>query len=260
MTWYGGWGVNCRLLPYIEQTPLYNASNQDFPMAAAENTTVITQTIPLFMCPSDPNPQPYDNGSLSTGVSNYGWCGGDWYIWGGVPSLPSRGAFGPNLSRGSAAFTDGLSNTIIAAEVKCRQSQRTNCISLSSLMLPSNVLSPMYPPSQLVPMVTGQSVLGDSGHTCWADGQIAQSGVTTAWTPDTRVMTSSSIGKDPDVGGKFADRRRRSGRRSRGVRWADVCRDHQQKLPSRRRERTVRRWQRAFHQRLHRRPDLARPG
>ena len=37
-----------------------------------------------------------------------------WYVFGGAAAtLPNRSAFGPNQSRRLAAFTDGLSNTLL---------------------------------------------------------------------------------------------------------------------------------------------------
>ena len=203
VTYVSGWSVNSRLLPFIEQPGLFNAINQSRSIAAPENTTVITQTISLFICPSEVNPQPYDTGSLSTGLSSYGWCEGDWYVWGGIPGLPSRSAFSPNRSRRISEFVDGLSMTLMAAEVKCRQTQLLSCASLGNMMSPSLPLPPLVPPGQVIAALTDQSSPTDSGHTCWADGQVAQSGLTTAWKPNTRVSASENGGKDPGSGGSL---------------------------------------------------------
>jgi prepilin-type N-terminal cleavage/methylation domain-containing protein/prepilin-type processing-associated H-X9-DG protein len=201
VTYVSGWSVNSRLLPFIEQPGLYNAINQLRSIAAPDNTTVISQSISLFICPSEVNPEPYDTGSLPTSLSSYGWCEGDWYVWGGIPGLPSRSAFSPNRSRRISEFVDGLSMTLMAAEVKTRQTQLMNCISLGSMMSPSSPLSPSVTPGQVIGAITDQTTPVDSGHTCWADGQVAQSGMTTAWKPNTRVPASASDGKDPGTGG-----------------------------------------------------------
>jgi prepilin-type N-terminal cleavage/methylation domain-containing protein/prepilin-type processing-associated H-X9-DG protein len=192
-----GWGVNSRLLLFVEQPALYNAINQSLPQTAPDNTTVTSQTIRLFICPTEVNPDPFDSGSGLTCVSNYSWCMGDWYVWGGFGGKPSRSAFSPNRSRRISEFLDGLSNTLVAAEVKSRQAQRMNC-DLADLMGPDTPFPPSVPPGLVIPSVSSLSRLTDSGHTTWADGGVAQSGVTTAWTPNTQVLASAGSGTDPD--------------------------------------------------------------
>ena len=60
---------------------------------------------------------------------NYGFCMGDWYVWNGVdqPESPTRSAFGVNLSRRWASFTDGLSHTLLMSEVKNYQVTIRDC-------------------------------------------------------------------------------------------------------------------------------------
>ncbi|MGC8642463.1 MAG: DUF1559 domain-containing protein, partial [Isosphaeraceae bacterium] len=201
VTYVSGWSVNSRLLPFIEQAALFNAINQSSSIASPDNTTIITQAISLFICPSEVNPQPYDIGSVPTSLSSYGWCEGDWYVWGGIPGYPARCAFSPNRCRRISEFVDGLSTTLMAAEVKCRQPQLLNCAALVNLMSPSSPFPSSLQPGQVVAEIADQGILTESGHTCWADGQVAQCGVTTAWKPNTPVSASESEGKDPGTGG-----------------------------------------------------------
>jgi prepilin-type processing-associated H-X9-DG protein len=196
--WTGGWSVNSRLLIFVEQGSLFNAINYSMSQVAPANSTVLTQQVRLFICPSEVYPEPYDTGSLLTCTSNYAWCEGDWYVWGGIAGLPSRSAFSPNRSRRISEFVDGLSSTLMASEVKARQVQQVNCTNLASLMSPTQVLPTSYPPGEVVPSFTSQSTLSDSGHSSWADGQVAQSGMTTAWPPNTSVTLNSIGEKDPD--------------------------------------------------------------
>jgi prepilin-type processing-associated H-X9-DG protein len=174
---------------------------------APANSTVITQSIRLFICPSEVNPEPYDAGPLPTGMTNYAWCEGDWYVWGGIAGVPSRCAFSPNRSRRMSEFVDGLSTTLMAAEVKSRQLIQMNCTNLEGLMSPGQVLPANFPPGQVIPPFTEQNPVTDSGHTSWADGQVAESGMTTAWAPNTRVIVGSDGGKDGGDGSslQFAD-------------------------------------------------------
>ena len=50
------------------------------------NTTVVATTLKVLICPSEVNTQPYVSGTNVSGVSNYGWCSGDWYVYGGMGS------------------------------------------------------------------------------------------------------------------------------------------------------------------------------
>src|SRR5262249_34230763 len=77
-------------------------------------------------------PQPISSTSAAgvttiNGVSNYGWCEGDWYVYGGPPGVPNRAAFQPHARRRFSAFTDGLSPTLLGAEVKTHQQACHDC-------------------------------------------------------------------------------------------------------------------------------------
>ncbi len=70
---------------------------------------------------------------INEAVTTYGWNMGDWYVWGGFRNVPNRAAFGPNLSRSTASFLDGLSSTVMASKVRSHQSEQVNCAGLSSV-------------------------------------------------------------------------------------------------------------------------------
>ncbi len=114
-----------RLLPYLDQQPLYDAVNFEvatrdpyFPVptrwgssGAESNTTVMGTVVDLFLCPSDGG----SGTPGSTGGTNYRFNLGAerWATW----SVDSSS--GPLLSFGyssAAATTDGLSNTVILSE------------------------------------------------------------------------------------------------------------------------------------------------
>ncbi|MCI0461923.1 MAG: DUF1559 domain-containing protein [Gemmataceae bacterium] len=55
------WGMTwvTRLLPHIEQAPLYKLYNQNQPARSAANAPVIATVIPILNCPSDKKPLPF---------------------------------------------------------------------------------------------------------------------------------------------------------------------------------------------------------
>ena len=130
-TSYTSWGITARLAPYMEMGPMYAAMNFSLKYSDATNTTVSYSKINYLICPSEPNSTP-PAGALDA-VSNYGWNVGDWYVFGGGGAVPNRNAFAVNLSRTFAAFTDGLSNTVLSAEVKANQPLYKSCATPSSL-------------------------------------------------------------------------------------------------------------------------------
>jgi len=76
--------------------------------------------VPLYRCPSAPPGLYYNNNSNVLGRRNYAVCVGDSIsvnVIGSPPTkTPTRGIFGPSCNTSSADVTDGLSNTMLAAE------------------------------------------------------------------------------------------------------------------------------------------------
>jgi prepilin-type N-terminal cleavage/methylation domain-containing protein/prepilin-type processing-associated H-X9-DG protein len=119
------WSAQAMLLPYMEQSALYNAANFNWaPEPYAEptpqdagykstggsiNSTVYNTKINSFLCPSDGNAGNPDNNSYhgSVGTTTYNT---------GQHSPASTGVFGMQMSYGIRDITDGSSNTIAFAE------------------------------------------------------------------------------------------------------------------------------------------------
>jgi prepilin-type N-terminal cleavage/methylation domain-containing protein/prepilin-type processing-associated H-X9-DG protein len=191
--WIGGWSLNARILPFLEQGTLFNAINWGSTFQAPINQTVAATSLAVFVCPSEVNPYQFDSSGASTGVVSYGWCLGDWYVWGGFAMYPNRTAFSPNRSRRQSEFTDGMSNTLVASEVKTRQVERTECGTFEFIKNPGQIPDPSISPGQLPQVNDGSMCTQDlAGHTAWADGQVNQSGMTTAWSPNTKVSGQSN--------------------------------------------------------------------
>ena len=201
-----GWSVQARILPFLEGTNLFNAANLSVFKEDPPNTTVIGLTIAAFVCPSEVKPQVSSHDYGLSGVVNYGVVGGDWFVWGGFGGPQNRSAFGPNRSRTLAEFVDGLSNTVVAAEVKAYQAS-SNCrfTALPSVQDPNKIPAPTADPFAVAPEYdNGTCVTQNQSefHTEWSDGHVHSSGVTTAWPPNKRVVGRATYpGLDLDLNG-----------------------------------------------------------
>ncbi|MDG3007166.1 DUF1559 domain-containing protein [Paludisphaera mucosa] len=194
-TSYTSWGVSARLAPYMEMGPMYNAMNFSLKYSDGPNTTVSYLQVKALLCPSEPNTQPYD-AAKPFGVSNYGWSVGDWYVFGGGGAPPNRSAFHVNTSRSLSAFTDGLSNSLLAAEVKARQPLYKSCATPASLS-PTSFPVDNATSAALITQSYTNGCKADAGHVKWSIGSACYDGFTTALTPNYKV-TVGNPGVDID--------------------------------------------------------------
>jgi prepilin-type N-terminal cleavage/methylation domain-containing protein/prepilin-type processing-associated H-X9-DG protein len=213
ITWKSQWGVSARIAPFLEQGPLYNALNFTNKTSDASNLTVVSSTLKGLICPSEIQPQPFTSTgsagvSTSYGVSNYGWSVGDWYTFGGPGGPANRNAFQANASRSFAAFTDGLSQSLLAAEVKTYVQAYHNCPNVVPPALAVPLASP-DPAAVLSVVASAASGCGTAtpGHVRWVHGDSFNDGFTTALPPNTRspagspALDSDLTSKDEDDGG-----------------------------------------------------------
>jgi prepilin-type processing-associated H-X9-DG protein len=105
------------VLPYLEQTTVYNSVNFAFNYQDPNNTTAMYTTLTGFICPSDmSDPLP-----ALGGQTNYMANMGSNIVWqasiGPNAALPPpNGVFYGNSATTFAAITDGLSNTTFYSE------------------------------------------------------------------------------------------------------------------------------------------------
>ena len=104
-----------RMLPQLEQMPLYNAINFSFPPVegASLNQTAMTTSLGLLLCPSDSQPPVPGYGRV-----NYRFSLGPTPLWaaGGYYPPSQSGPFTVHVDYSPADFTDGLSVTVGVAE------------------------------------------------------------------------------------------------------------------------------------------------
>src|SRR5262245_47725037 len=206
ITWTNGWSVHGRILPFMEQGAAFNSINFGLRYSVPENTTVSAVVVSTFLCPSEIRPQPRPTATGQFGVNNYGWNMGDWYVWGGFAGGSNRAAFQLNESRRFAEFTDGLSNTLVAAEVKAYQPNLGNCGGLANINNPAVIPPTTADPYAIAPEYNAGCTLSMTGHTEWVDGAVHETGITTAWTPNRRVERQSAPGQDLDLIGQRENR------------------------------------------------------
>lgn len=122
------------ILPYMEQTPLYNSINTSLPIWAQTQTNgqrIISAQIPFLKCPSDGS---YDSVyARHENITPTNYAGSEGYHWWETATVDggaqpwARFGFQPGLTDLSGAFvvrqyttlakiTDGTSNTIIVTE------------------------------------------------------------------------------------------------------------------------------------------------
>ncbi len=184
----GSWSVHGRVLPYMEQASAFNQVRLDLDWTHPLNQAsgVAQLQVPSYVCPSDPNSDRMHDAGPGEGLirpTNYGVNFGTWKVYDPVTNTGGDGAFFPNSKSRPGDFTDGMTNTLLTAEVKTYQSYFRNTADPGAT-----------PPSSVgfVTSLSGEAKYGptldeNKGHTEWCDGPVHQSGFTTTFVPNTKV-------------------------------------------------------------------------
>ena len=191
----GSWSIHGRILPFMEQASAFNRVRLDLdwthPLNAATGVSVLK--VSSYLCPSDPQSDTIHDAGPGEGLIRpvgYGFNFGTWKVYDPKNNSGGDGAFHPNSRYSTAAFTDGTSNTLCAAEVKTFQSYIRNTADPGANPPASPTFITGYSPSDPDDYKMGPGLDDNKGHTEWCDGPVHQSGVTTTFRPNTRVAYS----------------------------------------------------------------------
>lgn len=180
------WSALARVLPYLEQTNLADQIDfdADYHDVYLNGLLLKSQRIETLICPSEPRDEPRldGNGNPRDYITNYGVNCGVWKVYDPKTQTGGSGAFFPNAGLSTRSFSDGLSNTLMLAEVKGWQPYYRD----------GKQGGPMPPadPSEICSLAG--SFKSNSGHTEWIDGRTHQAGFTATFAPNTQVVCEAS--------------------------------------------------------------------
>ncbi len=189
----GNWSAQARILPFVEQAALesqidYRQPYDVIPPTSGLDVPISSLRIDVYLCPSEVNDRQRlkDNRPEHYPLS-YGVNMGIWNVYDPVNNKGGAGTFHPNSRLAARNVRDGMTNTIMAAEVKAYTPYYRNAGSAD----------------QNVPLDPAEicGLGGDfknpppkdpSGHTEWVDGRAHQTGFTATFTPNTVVACTES--------------------------------------------------------------------
>ena len=168
--------VHARLLPQLEQANLQELI--DFDISYGSQPSVTQFRVPVYLCPSDVNDRARPDGALTHYPVSYGFNNGSWMVFSPATGRGGDGAVAPNGRIRDADFSDGMSNTLAASEVKA----------FTPYLRDGGDPGTATPPTD--PAVIsgfGGNFKTNSGHTEWVDSRAHQTGFTTVFGPNTFV-------------------------------------------------------------------------
>jgi prepilin-type N-terminal cleavage/methylation domain-containing protein len=178
------WSVQARLLAYMEQSNLQNLIDWNLPYS--QQAVVASTRVPVYLCPSEPNdrrrsdPQPTDP-SFAHYPLNYAVNVGEWLVFDPRSGSGGTGIMFPNSRTNLATIVDGTSNTIAFSEVKAWAPYlRDSGMPTSAGVSPPNSVSQV--------LAFGGEFKSESGHTEWVDFRVHQTGFTTTFSPNHKVI------------------------------------------------------------------------
>ena len=200
VTTNSSWSIHGRIMPYLDQASFYNKIDLQQGWSSAVNAPVVSgNRVPAYVCPSDPKS---DLARSASGVNlyctNYGFSLGTWFVFDPVTGNGGDGLFFANSSIRFGHITDGLSNTLMASEVKSWQAYTRNAPPPSTAV-PQNVTEVIAAVDVGVKDRIQPATQDGTGHTEWANGHSHHSGFTTTLPPNMKVLwTYNGVTYDAD--------------------------------------------------------------
>jgi prepilin-type N-terminal cleavage/methylation domain-containing protein len=207
----GNLSIHVQLLPFVEEGNLQSQYEYAIQLnsSQASNSNAAQAKIPIYECPSDPNVMPILDGTDTFGNDvfkypiTYGFNYGTWMIYNWSAGQGGDGAFVINHPQTPAGFTDGLSNTLAAAEVKAQ-------LMIGSAKAPvgyyrnsktPNVFGAPVPADgpTLVSLYCNGGSVNNNLHLDYYSVLVQESGFTTTFTPNTFVPYVYSDGNTYDI-------------------------------------------------------------
>jgi prepilin-type N-terminal cleavage/methylation domain-containing protein len=200
----GSWGIVGRILSFIEQDAAGAQINLEVGYDQPPNSTsgMAFFRIPITMCPTErlDRVRLKADGSPHSYPLNYAGNFGTWQVWNPATGEGGDGIFHPNARLVPPAIADGLSNTLMFAEVKAFTPYARNMASSPSATPPASVADVIAFINGCPEKKYGPLPNDCTGHTEWPDGRVHHTGFTTTLPPNTKVIINAG-GIDHDCDG-----------------------------------------------------------
>tara|TARA_R110002049_G_scaffold2750_4_gene21935 strand:- start:92039 stop:93091 length:1053 start_codon:yes stop_codon:yes gene_type:complete len=185
-----GWSAQAGLLPYIEAIALASAIDYGAGYKLATiwvdgvELPVSSFRVPTYLCPSETNDVQRlgDDGPEHYPIS-YGYNAGTWFVFDPNDDKAGEGMFTAGRATRFRDCLDGLSNTLGFAELKAWNPYFRDLGTTGDMTMPVE-------PEEIC--MLGGSFKPDTGHTEWVDGRAHQSGFTTTFSPNRKVLCAIS--------------------------------------------------------------------
>ncbi|MGI9428715.1 MAG: DUF1559 domain-containing protein [Bythopirellula sp.] len=176
------WSAQARILPYIEQAAIDSgfSFDEDYHNVYINGELLKSLRVPTYICPDEIRDEVRedDDGAPRDYLLNYAVNNGVWKVYDPKNREGGAGAFFPNAGLGTRHFSDGLSNTLMLAEVKGWQPYLRDGNGDHTIVNdPASICS-----------LPNDGKTRETGHTEWIDGRVHQSGFTATFTPNTTVL------------------------------------------------------------------------
>jgi hypothetical protein len=184
-----GWSAQARILPYIEAVALAGAIDFSAGYGAAtitedgETMKVAAYRVPTYLCPSEINDQMRvdSSGQRIHYPLSYAYNAGRWFVYDPNDHRVGDGTFVARRTSRFRDVLDGLSHTLALAEVKAWNPYYRDLGQQGKMPMPSQS-------SGICDL--GGTLKTNTGHTEWVDGRVHQTGFTTTFSPNHKVLCS----------------------------------------------------------------------